>query len=83
MTSQVVRVKEIVCKSAISKCGFPGGGFAINPYVGCGHNCLYCYARFIKRFTGHTEKWGSFVDARVNIAEVLEKQMKSKKKLDF
>lgn len=72
-----IKIREIECKSAIGKCGFPGGGWAINPYIGCGHNCAYCYARFIKRFTGHTEEWGSFVDARVNIAEVLKKQLRS------
>jgi len=74
-----MKVKEIECNSAIGKCGFPGGGFAINPYVGCEHNCLYCYARFIKRFTGHSEEWGGFVDARINVAEVLQKQLKSNK----
>lgn len=74
-----IKVSEIKCTSAIGKCGFPGGGWAINPYVGCSHNCLYCYARFIKRFTGHTEPWGSFVDVRINIAEVLKKQLKSPK----
>lgn len=72
--------KEIQCKSAVGKCGFPGGGLSINPYVGCEHDCCYCYARFMKRFSGHAdEKWGAFVDARMNIAEVLAKQMKSKK----
>jgi len=74
-----IKIREIQCKSAIGKCGFPGGGFAINPYVGCGHGCVYCYARFIKRFTGHSEEWGRFVDARTNIADVLRKQMKSPK----
>ncbi|MDO8551517.1 MAG: radical SAM protein [bacterium] len=70
------KIKEVECKTAIGKCGFPGGGWAINPYIGCGHNCLYCYARFIKRFTNHSEPWGNFVDARINIAEVLKKQIK-------
>jgi DNA repair photolyase len=74
-----MKIKEIQCKSALGKCGFPGGGLAINPYVGCEHSCVYCYARFIKRFTGHTEEWGDFVDARINIAEILEKQLKSPK----
>lgn len=74
-----MKIREIQCKSAIGKCGFPGGGLAINPYVGCGHNCVYCYARFIKRFTGHTEEWGTFVDVRINIAEILRKQLKSPK----
>ena len=74
-----LKIKEIECKSAIGKCGFPGGGFAINPYVGCSHACVYCYARFIKRFTGHQEPWGSFVDARTSIVQVLAKQMRSPK----
>lgn len=70
-------VKEVSCKSALARCGFPGGGLAINPYVGCSHKCVYCYARFMKRFTGHKEEWGTFIDVRTNIAEVLAKQMKS------
>lgn len=75
-----MKIREIECKSAVGKCGFPGGGLAINPYVGCGHGCVYCYARFMKRFTGHTtESWGSFVDARVNIADILRQQLKSPK----
>lgn len=73
-----IKVREIQCRQAIGKCGFPGGGWAINPYVGCTHNCAYCYARFMKRFTGHAnDQWGMFVDIRVNMAEVLRKQMKS------
>ena len=30
----------------------------------------------MQRFTGHTEPWGSFVDVRVNAAEVLRRQLK-------
>ncbi len=74
-----MKIREVKCKSAIGKCGFPGGGWAINPYLGCGHGCVYCYARFMKRFTGHTEPWGTFVDVRINIAQALQKQLKSPK----
>ncbi|MFH0813649.1 MAG: radical SAM protein [Pseudomonadota bacterium] len=74
-----IEIREIQCKSAIGKCGFPGGGWAINPYVGCSHGCVYCYARFMKKFTGHTEKWGTFVDVRTNIAEVVRREAKSPK----
>ncbi len=74
-----VKIKEINCKSAIGKCGFPGGGFSINPYIGCAHDCRYCYARFMRRFTGHNEKWGTFVDVRKNIAEILAKEIQSPK----
>jgi DNA repair photolyase len=75
--SRDIKIQEIQCKSTVGKCGFPGGGLCINPYVGCGHGCVYCYARFMKRFTGHTEEWGTFVDVKINIAEVLKKQLQS------
>lgn len=40
------------------------GQYAINPYVGCPHACKYCYASFMKRFTGHPEPWGEFIDIK-------------------
>jgi DNA repair photolyase len=49
--------------------------YVVNPYVGCQHGCTYCYARFMKRFTGHREPWGKFVDVKVNAPELLERQI--------
>jgi DNA repair photolyase len=74
-----VIVREIECKSILTKSGIEGVDYAINPYVGCGHGCIYCYAIFMKRFTGHKEEWGTFVDVKVNAAEVLAKQMRRAK----
>ncbi|NSW94529.1 MAG: radical SAM protein [Bacteroidales bacterium] len=54
--------------------------YVINPYVGCQHGCSYCYARFIKKFTGHTEPWGKFVDVRINAADLLIKEIRKKKR---
>jgi DNA repair photolyase len=53
--------------------------YALNPYVGCRHNCVYCYARFMKRFTGHRERWGEFVDVKINAPELLAREVKRKK----
>jgi len=69
-------VKEIKVKSILTKSGIPGADYCINPYVGCAHGCRYCYATFMKRYTGHTEAWGSFVDVKINAPEVLQKQLK-------
>jgi DNA repair photolyase len=33
----------------------------------------------MRRFTGHTEKWGDFLDIKINAPEVLEKQLSSHK----
>ena len=40
---------------------------------------VYCYAKFMKRFTGHKEPWGKFVDVKINAPELLEQEMKKKK----
>ncbi|MGP8079779.1 MAG: radical SAM protein [Dehalococcoidales bacterium] len=53
--------------------------YVINPYTGCQHACSYCYARFMKRFTGHREPWGEFVDAKINAPELLRREIVKKK----
>jgi len=75
-----VIVREIECKSLLTKSGIESVDYALNPYVGCAHGCVYCYASFMKRFTGHKEEWGAFVDVKVNAAEVLARQMKRAKR---
>jgi DNA repair photolyase len=72
--------KEITVRSVLSKTGIPGREYCINPYIGCEHSCRYCYATFIKRFTGHIEPWGSFVDIKINAPEVLRRQLRGAKK---
>jgi DNA repair photolyase len=49
--------------------------YAVNPYVGCQHGCTYCYARFMRRFTGHKEPWGEFVDVKINALALLKHQI--------
>lgn len=68
-----MRVQEVKAKSIITKTKLPDGDFVINPYIGCTHGCRYCYARFMKRFTGHTEPWGSFVDVKINAPDLVPK----------
>ena len=57
-------IKEIDVHSVMTKSSLPVGGYSVNPYVGCPHSCKYCYASFMKRFTGHTEPWGAFLDVK-------------------
>ena len=58
-------VKTIYTKSVLSKSNLPVCEYSVNPYVGCTHGCKYCYASFMKRFTGHAEPWGTFLDVKV------------------
>lgn len=56
--------KQINTRDYLTKSKLPASDYVINPYVGCPHACKYCYARFMKRFTGHTEEWGTFIDIK-------------------
>jgi DNA repair photolyase len=70
-------VKELHAKTILSKSRVLD--YTINPYVGCEHGCTYCYARFIKRFTGHREEWGQFVDVKINAPSLLQHEIRKKK----
>lgn len=61
MTLRHKAVTSIVTKTKIPA---EVAAFAVNPYVGCPHACRYCYACFMKRFTGHNEPWGEFIDIK-------------------
>ncbi|MFX1302082.1 MAG: radical SAM protein [Promethearchaeota archaeon] len=52
-------------KSIITKSNIPSIDYVINPYTGCQHGCIYCYAEFMIRFTNHKgDKWGHFLDIK-------------------
>lgn len=72
-----MKIREITAKSILSKSQVYD--YALNPYVGCVHGCVYCYAKFMKRFTGHKESWGDFVDVKINAPELLSREVKKKK----
>ncbi len=55
-----MKTAEIQAKSILSKSKIYD--WTINPYRGCQHGCSYCYAKFMKRFTGHRESWGNFAE---------------------
>ena len=57
-------IREIQTKNPLTKSDLPVSDYSLNPYVGCEHGCKYCYACFMKRFTGHEEPWGEFLDVK-------------------
>ena len=75
-------ITEIECKSILNRSRIPGIDYTINPYTGCIHGCVYCYARFMTRYTKHHLPWGQFCHVKINAPEILKKQLgKSKKGL--
>lgn len=69
-------IKETNARTILSKSKI--SDYTVNPYVGCKHGCTYCYARFMKRFTGHSETWGEFIDVKINGPNLLESEIKRK-----
>ena len=73
-----MKIKEVHVKSILSPSKIYD--YVVNPYIGCQHACSYCYARFMKRFTGHKEPWGDFVDVKINAPDLLSKEILKKRK---
>lgn len=71
-------LREIEARAILSKSQVYD--YAVNPYVGCAHACSYCYARFMKRFTGHKEPWGEFVDVKINAPDLLARELERKER---
>ena len=69
---------HIDVKDYVTKSNLPASDYVINPYVGCSHGCKYCYACFMKRFTGHNEEWGTFIDVKHCSKPISAKKLKNK-----
>ncbi|MFQ6032969.1 MAG: radical SAM protein [Candidatus Zixiibacteriota bacterium] len=70
-----MKIAEVYCKNALSRSKISGMDYALNPYIGCEHGCVYCYADFMRKYTNHKEEWGEFVDVKINIVDRLRKQI--------
>jgi DNA repair photolyase len=72
---------EVLAKSALNH--IPGGGKAlpfgwtINPYRGCSHACVYCFARPTHKYLELDEgkDFDNEIIVKVNVAEVLAKEL--------
>ena len=73
MKESIIDVKSYITKSKL-----PGSDYVINPYIGCPHACKYCYASFMRRFTGHKESWGEFLDIKKFDEKNKQKQSRRK-----
>jgi len=42
-----MQINYQAAKTVITKNNIPGIDYVINPYVGCLHGCIYCYAELL------------------------------------
>ncbi len=72
-------VREIEAKSILNASKIYD--YCLNPYTGCQVACVYCYAAlFMRRYSGHVEPWGGFVDVKTNAPLLLERQIAKAKR---
>ncbi len=75
-------MKEIIVKSILNKKKNRDSWFldeyTLNPYEGCSFNCQYCYIRGSKYGENMTET----LSAKINGAEILDRQLKFRSKRD-
>ncbi|TXN32481.1 Rv2578c family radical SAM protein [Lacisediminihabitans profunda] len=71
---------EVLAKSALNR--VPGAsampfGWTINPYRGCSHACVYCFARSTHEYLDldSGRDFDSQIIVKVNVAEVLAKEL--------
>jgi len=70
-------VREIAAKSIINRVQGMPFSWSINPYRGCRHACVYCYARPTHEYLGMNaaEEFQEVIFAKVNAPEVVRKEL--------
>jgi len=77
---------EVILRESSSILNQSSGGsfFTLNPYVGCFHNCVYCYSVYISRWRHRkNEEWGNWVEVKLNAPQVLRKEIRKYKTGDI
>jgi len=70
-----MRIIPKVAKTIHTKTKISGLDYTINQYVGCEHQCIYCYAKFIMKWKNYGD-WGTWVEVKVNAPELVKKYVK-------
>ncbi len=73
-------ISEIYCSTIVSASKITGLDYTVNPYLGCWHGCVYCYARYMTKFSKSKYQWGEFVDVKINAPEILKRDLFGLKK---
>lgn len=70
-------VKEIQCKSVINRVQGMPFKWSINPYRGCRHACVYCYARPTHEYLGMNgaEEFQEVIFAKTNAPELVRVEL--------
>src|SRR6188768_2427741 len=69
--------REEPCKSALNRVKGMGFGWSLNPYMGCAHQCTFCYVRAfeLRAQRPADDRYGASIRVKINVAEQLEREL--------
>jgi DNA repair photolyase len=72
--------REEPCRTALNKVSGMPFRWSLNPYTGCAHRCTFCFVRAFEARADRPsdDRYGRSIRVKVNIAEVLERELARK-----
>jgi DNA repair photolyase len=72
--------REEPCKSALNRVKGMGFKWSLNPYMGCVHQCTFCYVRAFERRAQRPSdnRYGTSIRVKTNVADALRRELARK-----
>jgi DNA repair photolyase len=72
-----VEYREEPCRSALNRVKGMMFEWSLNPYMGCVHQCTFCYVRAFERRADRPsdDRYGTSIRVKINVVEVLRKEL--------
>jgi DNA repair photolyase len=69
--------REEPCRNALNRVRGMSFKWSLNPYMGCVHQCTFCYVRAFEKRADRPfdDRYGSSIRVKVNVVEVLEREL--------
>src|SRR5689334_1817107 len=72
-----VEYREEPCRSALNRVKGMMFEWSLNPYMGCAHQCTFCYVRAFERRADRPsdDRYGSSIRVKINVAHQLDREL--------
>ena len=72
-----VEYREEPCRSALNRVRGMPFAWSLNPYMGCAHQCTFCYVRTFEARADRPwdDRYGSSIRVKPNVADVLRREL--------
>jgi len=69
--------REEPCRNAMNRVRGMPFAWSLNPYMGCAHQCTFCYVRAFERRADRPsdDRYGSSIRVKINVAEQLDREL--------